>query len=123
MDAVTAVVAALGAGAAAGLSDTTAAAVKDAYTRLKELAAARVAGNSAAELVLARHEYDPAWKVLLAEALLDNGADNDAELLEAAQRVLGLLAEGRTAKYNVVANDSQGVQVGDHGRQRNRFGP
>ncbi|TYB46359.1 hypothetical protein [Actinomadura chibensis] len=124
MDAITAIVSALGAGAAAGLSDTTAAAVRDAYTRLKQLTLARVAGNNAAELVVARHEYDQAaQRVLLAEALLDSDAGNDAELIEAAKRVLDLLAAGRAAKYNVTADGAQGVQVGDHGQQTNRFGP
>ncbi|TDB85817.1 hypothetical protein E1264_20005 [Actinomadura sp. KC216] len=123
MDSVTIIVAALGAGAAAGLSDTTATAVKDAYTQLKELVAARMAGSNAAEVALAGYQNDPdTWEAPLTKALLEMGTGADTELLEAAQTVLRLLGRQPTSKYRTTVHDSYAFQIGDHGEQVNHFG-
>ncbi|URM99192.1 hypothetical protein LUW76_35405 [Actinomadura madurae] len=123
MEPVTVIVAALSAGAAAGLGDTTADAVRDAYGKLRELVAARLAGGGAAEVALAEHQNDPdTWEAPLARALLDRGVEGDTEVLAAARAVLELLGHGRVAEYNVTVTGSQGVQVGDNARQVNHFG-
>jgi hypothetical protein len=126
MDPVTLIVTALAAGAASALQDGTAEAVKGAYARLKALVKKRFAGRSKAELVLAEHEAAPqTWEAPLAAELSAAGADADADLVAAAQALMGLVdaAGARSGKYAVTVRDSQGVQVGDHNTQTNTFGP
>jgi hypothetical protein len=125
MDPVTLIVTALAAGAASALQDGTAAAVKDAYARLKALVKRRFTGRSNAELVLAEHEAAPqTWQAPLAAELSAAGADADADLVAAAQALMGLVDEAgsRSGKYAVTVLDSQGIQVGDHNTQTNTFG-
>ena len=126
MDPVTLIVTALAAGAASALQDGTAAAVKDAYVRLKVLVKKRLASHPDGELVLARHEDAPqTWEAPLAAELSAAGAERDADLLAAAQVLMSLVDEEgtRSGKYLVTVHDSQGVQVGDHNTQTNTFSP
>jgi hypothetical protein len=86
MDPVSIVVAALAAGAAAGLKDTVARAVTDAYASLKRLIVQRYSGVSTAGL-----ENKPASKAqqgALEESLIDAAAGTDADLLAAAKALL-----------------------------------
>ena len=63
MDPVTLILTALATGAGLGLKDTATSAVQDAYGSLKALARKRFAGRRDGQLVLARHEEDPApWQ-------------------------------------------------------------
>jgi len=108
MDPVTLIVAALVAGAAAGLKDSASSAVKDAYNGLKGLARRRLAGRPGGELVLARHEQDPqVWYKPLVQELTEAGADVDPALVTAAQALMQLLdAAGSAAgRYQVTASD------------------
>ena len=126
MDPVTLIVAALAAGAASALQDSTSSAVKDAYARLKALVKRRFASRPKAELVLAEHEAAPqVWEAPLAAELSAAGAEGDADLVAAAQALMSLVDEAgaRSGKYVVAVRDSQGVQVGDHNTQTNTFGP
>jgi hypothetical protein len=107
MDPVTLIVAALVAGAAAGLKDSASSAVKDAYNGLKRLARRRLAGRPGGELVLARHEQHPqVWDKPLVQELTEAGADGDAALVAAAQALMQLLdAAGSAAgRYQVTAS-------------------
>jgi hypothetical protein len=129
MDPVTLIVTALAAGSSAGaisaLQDDVKAMVKAAYANLRGLAKRRVEAVPGAELVLTEHEADPAtWAAPLAKKLTEAGAADDAGLVEAARAVMELADAAGTAagKYNVTIKDSQGVQVGDHNVQVNRFG-
>ena len=129
MDPVTLIVTALAAGSSAGaisaLQDDVKATVKAAYAYLRGLARKRVAGQPGAELVFAEHEADPeTWAAPLAKKLTEAGAADDANLVEAARALMELVDAAGTAagKYNVTIKDSQGVQVGDHNVQVNRFG-
>jgi RIP homotypic interaction motif (RHIM)-containing protein len=129
MDPVTLIVTALAAGSSAGaisaLQDDVKATVKAAYAYLRGLARKRVAGQPGAELVLAEHEADPeTWAAPLAKKLTEAGAADDANLVETARALMELVDAAGTAagKYNVTIKDSQGVQVGDHNVQVNRFG-
>jgi RIP homotypic interaction motif len=129
MDPVTLIVTALAAGASAGaleaLKDDVKEKAKAAYAKLRGLAKKRVASQPGAELVLAEHEADPqTWEAPLAKQLTAAGAAGDAELVEAAQALMELVdgAGARAGKYNVTIKDSEGVQVGDHNVQVNRFG-
>ncbi|MFF5081698.1 hypothetical protein ACFY36_32005 [Actinoplanes sp. NPDC000266] len=77
MSGVELITAALAAGATAGLTDTTSAAIRDAYGRLSSLLANRNA------LPAPGAEPDPA-------VLADSGAVTDEQVLDAARRVLKL---------------------------------
>src|SRR3954454_9760425 len=92
MDPVTLIVAALAAGAGAGVRDTAAQAVKDAYAGLKALVLRRVKDTPAGEMAVVEHEKDPdTWSAPLAKTLTTTGADRDPELIASAQRLLELL--------------------------------
>ena len=129
MDPVTLIVTALAAGSSAGaisaLQDDVKAVVMAAYANLRGLARRRVAGQPGAELVLAEHEADPeTWAAPLAKKLTEAGAADDANLVEGARALMELVDAAGTAagRYDVTIKDSQGVQVGDHNVQVNRFG-
>lgn len=114
MDPITLIVAALAAGAAAGVQGTAASAVKDAYAGLKALVKKRFAGRPDAELILARHERAPqTWQAPLAAELSEAGADRDRDLLAAAQALMDLVDRaGSRTEYNVNAPGAKNVQVG-----------
>jgi hypothetical protein len=108
MDPVTLIVAALVAGAAAGLKDTASSAIKDAYNGLKGLLRRKLACRPDGELVLARHEQEPqVWDKPLAQELTAAGAGDDPALIAAAQALMQLVdAAGAAAgKYQVAASD------------------
>jgi hypothetical protein len=125
MEPVSLIVGALAAGAGSGLTEATSSAVQEAYHGLRDRLRRRFAGKQSAELVLAEYEQDPqTWEQPLREAVAGTGAAQDAAVVEAAQRLLGLLdAAGSAAgKYQVDASHAQGVQVGDDNVQHNVFG-
>jgi hypothetical protein len=128
MDPITLIVAALVAGAASGaldeVKDTARAGAKAAYAKLRALVTKKVAGSPGAEAALAEIEADPdTWKAPLAVKLTQLGAADDADLVAAAQAFMDLIDEAgaKAGKYNVTIANSQGVQVGDHGFQINKF--
>ena len=96
MDPITLVVAALAAGAAAGLTATAEEAVKDAYAGLKQWIQDRYDGISLAGLE--RNPKSANQQGALAEDLEGAGADNDAELKAKAQELLALLANTPTGR-------------------------
>ena len=92
MDPVTLIVTALAAGAASALQDGASSAVKDAYARVKALVMRRFANRPKGELVLAEHEAAPqVWEAPLAAELSAAGAGGDADLVAAAQALMGLV--------------------------------
>jgi hypothetical protein len=104
MDPVTLIVAALAAGAGAGVKDAAAEVVKDAYAGLKALVLRRVKDTPAGEVAVLEHEKDPeVWSAPLAKTLADAGADHDEHLIQAAQRLLQLADPpgARAGKYTV----------------------
>jgi hypothetical protein len=129
MDAITLIVTALTAGSSAGaisaLQDDMKAVAERAYASLRGLVKKRIADQPGSELVLAKHgAYPQTWKAPLAMMLTDAGAAGDAELVEAARALMELVDAAGTAagKYHVTISGSQGVQIGDHNTQVNRFG-
>jgi hypothetical protein len=125
VDPVSVIMAALAAGAAAGLSDTGSTALKDAYQEVKRLAATRFRGRPAGEVALERHSAKPEqWGPALEAELAEAGAAEDHELLEAADRLLGLVDAGNAERgeYTVHIFGSQAVQIGDRNVQSNTFG-
>ncbi|POM27078.1 hypothetical protein BTM25_14870 [Actinomadura rubteroloni] len=120
MDPVTIIVAALTAGATAGLKDTAASAVTDSYAKLKDLVGVRLSGAKTGEIVLSEHESDPGtWAVPLTKVLLESGADTDPAVLDAARHLLALVGEDAApgVKYKVDVSGARVVYVGDHGHQ------
>lgn len=112
------ILAAVAAGASTGVADATSSGVRDAYAAFREALRRRLTG--ADEHVLDAEEVDPGvWRARLGEHVVACGADEDAQLLAAARRVLELF-EAPTAqagKYTVEVRDSTGVQIGDHNTQ------
>jgi hypothetical protein len=122
MDPITLIVTALAAGAALGVTDAAAEAVKDAYASLKALVRKRLGGRQDAELVLAKHERAPeTWQAPLMAELAEAGAELDHDLIAAAQALLDLVGEVGAGKYAVDARGAAGVQIGDHNSQDNVF--
>jgi hypothetical protein len=124
MDPVTLILTALSAGAVAGAGDTAATLVKDTYQGLKDLVSARFSGKRSAEVALVEHETDPeTWQAPLAKELRQTGVDTDANVIEAAQQLMALLDEAGSSsgKYTVDLRGAQGIQVGDHNHQINKF--
>lgn len=124
MDPISVIVAALAAGAGAGLKETTSRAVKDAYGGLRELVRRRLGGRSVAQTALEEHEKAPrVWQEPLSAELVAVDAGSDREIVAAAQQLLALVDEAgtRSGKYLVDVRRAQGVQVGDHNTQTNTF--
>jgi hypothetical protein len=124
MDPISLVMGALAAGAASGLGDSATGAVKDAYAGLRDLVRRRVAGRLVAQTALEEHERAPqVWQAPLSAELVAVGADTDAQIVAAAQRVMALVDEvgSNSGKYRVDLSGAQGVQVGDHNIQTNTF--
>src|SRR3954451_7478567 len=120
MDPVTLVIAALAAGAGAGLKDAAGSAIKDAYNGLRAVLQRRFAGKPSAEVALTQYEQDPStWDKPLRKELTETGADGDAEALELAQKVLALVdrAGSNASKYIVDARYAQRFQIGEHNVQ------
>jgi hypothetical protein len=104
------IVAALTAGASAGLTNTATAAVEDAYTGLKALLRPWVRGEARA--VLDTDETDEGvWQARLAEELEASGAAEDAQVRAAAQLLLGLADPAKAATYNAPVTINHGGPV------------
>ena len=124
MDPVTLIVAAVAAGAGAGLTDAASSTVRDAYQGLTEPAAPPVRRQPTGGDRLAQAEQDPqTWEAPLRKYVADSGADRDGTVLEAAQRLMALLdtAGSQAGKYQIDARYAQGAQFGDHNVQTITF--
>ncbi|MGW7596929.1 hypothetical protein [Streptomyces antimycoticus] len=123
------VLAALSAGAAAGLTDTASSAVREAYAGLRESVRLRLAARGeggvleAGESGEAGEVGSDAWRDRLRELLVAVGIDSDEEILAAARSLLRDigLAEPRDGAGFVDARQAKGVQIGDHNMQTNTF--
>ncbi len=124
MDPISLIVAAVAAGAGAGLQDAASSTVREAYQGLRNLLRRLFAGNQPAETALAQAEQDPqTWEAPLRKYVADSGADRDGAVMEAAQRLMALLdtAGSQAGKYQIDARYFQGGQLGDHNMQTNTF--
>jgi len=110
MDPVSIVVAAFAAGAAAGVKDTAAEAIKDAYFGLKHLISQRYPDVSTSGLE--RRPDSKAQQSALAESLTDAGAGEDNDVLAAATALVeAIVAHDRTV-YATVGVDLSRVEAG-----------
>ena len=116
MEPISLIIAALAAGAIAGVKDTAGQAIKDAYAGLKALIRRRFAGNQEAEAALDQSERQPnSDQPQLAEHLRTAGAAHDEELIRVAQALLRQAdpAGARAGKYDVRITGGKGIVVGD----------
>ncbi|MGY1668951.1 hypothetical protein [Geodermatophilus sp. SYSU D00696] len=105
MDPVTLIVAALAAGASAGVTDTVSQGIKDAYAGLKTLVLRRVKDVPAGEVAVVEHAKDPdTWAAPLAKKLSDAGAGTDPRVIEAATRLLQLTDPDGSRAGNYTVN-------------------
>jgi len=119
VDPISLIVTALVAGTSDAARDAAGAAVRDAYAGLKSLIRRRFGGDEPDELATpAQHEES------LKERLQAVGADQDEELVRAAQEVMKHAdPEGtRAGKYNVTITGGQGIIVGDKNTTTMNFG-
>jgi hypothetical protein len=119
------IVAALTAGATAGITDTTSSLIRDSYGELRELLHHRFAGRTERAIqALDMTDADPAvWRAHVGADLIACGTDRDEEVLAAAARLLAELdPDGASVgKYRVDAREAKGVIVGDQAVQTNYF--
>ena len=128
IESVELVVAALTAGAAAGVTETASTAVQDSYQGLKArvLSVLRERGSASGEVV-ERVQADAVdgteHQLELAAALQEADARVDSEMVAAAQHMLELVDPDGMAsgKYRMVVHGNKGVQIGDHNTQTNTF--
>ena len=107
MDPISLIVAAVAAGAAAGLKDTAAAAVKDAYAALKGLLSDRGVDVDAVE----RKPDSQPKRESLAEDLQDGEAGTDAAVLKAAQLLIDEVKASDAAAARAVGVDLDDVSA------------
>ncbi|MGX1676484.1 hypothetical protein [Streptomyces sp. NPDC055400] len=131
MNGVELVVAALSAGAAAGLTDTASSAVRDAYAGLRESVRLRLAarGDVGARVLEAGENGaqdvvgSEVWREQLRELLVAADMASDEDIVAAARSLLRDLGldEPQDGAGAVDARHAQGVQIGDHNTQTNTF--
>jgi len=126
MDPISAILAALLAGATAAAQETAGTAIKDAYEGFKGLLKRKLAGKALATAAVdAHHEDAKSSEQVLRPALKEAGADADAALLEAARAMLAKADPGGkvAARYQLnVAGDVHGLAQGDHQHVTMTFG-
>lgn len=118
MDPVSLVVAALVAGASAGLTEVAQTGVTDAYERLKAAVRRHLLDRTAADVILAEFDKTPdAYEAPIRLEVDKSGAAKDPRVQELAQALMELLdpAGFDQGKYVVDARGATGVQIGDHG--------
>jgi len=120
MDPISLILAALVAGAAAGVKETADSAIKDAYAGLKALVARKLGRDGAAQ---APADSD-AERAALEGQLRSAGAGSDQELIDAANTVLKSAdPDGWNAgKYKVTISNSKGIVSGDYNQVTMKFG-
>ena len=116
----TAILAAIAAGATAGVTDTAKAAIGDAYAGLKSLFQSKFGGDSKVVEAVDKLEADPdsaGWKETVGKEVAAAGANRDQELIAAAQAVLARLDE-------LPASERQHIQsaIGSYIAQADRGG-
>lgn len=117
MDPVSLIVAALVAGASAGVGEAASSAVKDAYAALRSRLGEVFDADPVAKATLEQHAVSPEiWDKPLRQQIRRLGVDQDAEAVEAAQRVLTLVDNrgARSGATTVSVGDGR-ADLGDRG--------
>src|SRR4051794_29160187 len=113
------IVAALTAGASAGVANVASAAVSDLYTNFRDRLAAFLRGRPS-ESALHSGAIDDAQHEQLMKDLADSHAADDPHVLSLAQQVLNAYSVNGSV-YNVSADNAKGLQVGNLNSQTNNF--
>ncbi|RDI43544.1 hypothetical protein [Nocardia mexicana] len=124
MDPFTVIATALVAGAAAGGQDAASAAVRDAYTAVRNRIRHGAAAPEEVTAAIEANESAPGADVSKIEAALTHaGLVDDGQLRAAAEELLSLLPGERVdqARARVDLRHAQGVVLGDHNTQHNTF--
>ncbi|PTA46623.1 hypothetical protein [Micromonospora sp. RP3T] len=111
MPGVDVIVAALAAGATAGMTESASAAVRDAYAGLKATLRdrLRVRRPDQPDVLEVDETEAGVWKARLGPDLLDSGAAEDQEVVRAAQRLLALVAADRANSVDVTVASNYGA--------------
>jgi hypothetical protein len=111
VSAVEVIAAALAAGAAAGVSDTASAAVRDAYGGFKDLLRRRIGAHSAqAVQALDDDETEPAiWQARIGDALTGSGAADDRQVVAAARRLLAVADPEKATTFHINVDQNYGA--------------
>jgi hypothetical protein len=115
---MSAIVAALSAGAATGATEAGKKAIVDAYDGLKSLIKKRFGGNSEAAVALDKLEAKPdseGRKQTLSEELESAGAASDPELVSAAQALTALIRALPNGEKHIQIAHGQGIAQADRG--------
>ena len=92
----TAILAAIAAGAVTGATETAKQAIGDAYAALKALLVRKLGGESEAVDKLEKKPDSAGWKETATEELAKAGANQDPELVAAAEKVLGRVCKAQS---------------------------
>ncbi|GID95041.1 hypothetical protein ACFQFC_13975 [Amorphoplanes digitatis] len=104
------IVAALAAGASAGVSGSAGEAVGDGYRLLKALIWRRFTGRQDARRALDADETEPGvWRARIGPDLVDSGAAEDEQILAAARELLAAAAPDRAARFAVTVDTNEGA--------------
>ncbi len=126
MDPVSLIEGALVAGATASAKDVASQAVKDAYTTLKSSLNRLFSGKPNAQVILTEHESDPAtYEQPLKKLLAEVHADQDADLLAAAQRLMAVVPPRQVGMGQFTIQNTgtvQGQNIGDTQQITQYFG-
>ncbi|GAA4456109.1 hypothetical protein [Phytohabitans houttuyneae] len=96
------IVAALAAGASAGITGTASQAITDTYGLLKQLIKRRFAGREQAREALEGEETEPGvWQTRIGDDLRQSGAADDGQILAAARELLALADPRTAATFNI----------------------
>jgi hypothetical protein len=102
------VVAALAAGASAGLTNAGTAAVQDAYAALKKLLKPWVRGEARAALDTDETD-EGVWRARLGEELKASGAAEDEQVLAAAKQLLALADPEKAKTFHISVGTNYGA--------------
>ena len=126
MDPISLIEAALVAGAAASSQDVANQSIKDAYAGLKTLLSRLFADKPKAQVILDEHEADPeTYEKPLKKLLIEAHAAQDADLLDAAERVMTLAQPQQIGmgKFTIQNTGTvQGQMIGDQNTIMQTFG-
>jgi hypothetical protein len=110
VDETSMIVAALAAGASAGMSATATNAVKDLYALLKTLIHRRFTGREDARRELEADQTEPGvWQTRLGQDLHDSGAATDQQILDVARQLLATADPDQAARMNITVDTNHGA--------------
>jgi hypothetical protein len=119
----TAILAAIAAGATAGLTDTAKTAIGDAYAGLKSVLARKFGGDSKVVEAVEKLEDDPksaGWRETVGKEAAKAGANQDRELIAAAEKVFAMLKElPAGAQQNIQSAIGSYIAQADRGSTAN----